>query len=169
VGVAAGIWIVARHLRLEFLRVLDYVSLLAPLWHVFGRLGCFAAGCCFGSQSDAPWAVRFTDPLCMVSSRLLGAALHPAQLYEAAGDMAVFAGLFFMVLPRLERGSMPAGVLSGVYFTAYGVLRFFMEFYRGDTVPAAFGLTAGQGLSFCLVACGLALVFWRRRKPCTLS
>lgn len=168
-SVAGGIWLFARRLKLEFLRLLDYASLIAPFWHVFGRLGCFAAGCCYGRPTIRPWAVRFTDPVSMVPENLLGTPLHPVQLYEAFGELGIFLVLFFIILPRVERGRVPRGVLTGMYFAAYGVLRIVVEFYRGDTVSGCLGLSSGQGLSLGLVLAGFAFVAWVCHKPCTRS
>ncbi len=165
-GVIGAVWLVARSRKVAFLRLLDYICLVAPLWHAFGRLGCFAAGCCFGRPASLPWAVRFTDRLSMVDRNLLGVPLHPTQLYEAAGNLGLFLALRGFVLPLLEDRRLSYGVLSGLYFAAYGVLRFGIEFYRGDAVPGLVGLSAGQGLCLLLLACGLALVAWARRQPC---
>jgi phosphatidylglycerol:prolipoprotein diacylglycerol transferase len=169
VGVVGGVWLMARRRKIAFLRLLDYVSLVAPFWHIFGRLGCFSAGCCYGRPTDEPWAVRFTDPRSMVPPELLGKSLHPTQLYEAFGDLAIFLALYFLVLPRLEQGRIRPGVLSGLYFAAYGILRFFNEFCRGDVVPGFLGLTGGQDLSLVLLASGLAMAVWGRREPCIPS
>jgi phosphatidylglycerol:prolipoprotein diacylglycerol transferase len=168
-GVVGGVWLMARRRRIPFLRLLDYVSLAAPFWHVFGRLGCFAAGCCFGRPARLPWAVRFTDPVCLVDRVLLGTPLHPTQLYEAFGEAGIFLGLWFLALPRVERGSLPFGTISGLYFVAYGLLRFVVEFFRGDTVSGVLGLTGGQDLCLVLMTAGLALIAWARHEPCTRS
>ena len=169
-GIVGGIWLFCRRKGLEFFRVQDYASQVAPFWHVFGRLGCFAAGCCFGRLTDMPWGVTFTDPHTMISPELLGRALHPAQLYEAAADLVLAAGLYFLILPKIESGRWPPGLLAAAHFAAYGVLRFFMEYFRADVVPLAAGLTAGQGLSLGLLVLAAA-TFWAAlkagRRPCT--
>jgi phosphatidylglycerol:prolipoprotein diacylglycerol transferase len=168
-GVVGGVWLLARCRRIPFLRLLDYVSLVAPFWHVFGRLGCFSAGCCFGRPTRLPWAVRFTDPVCLVDRSLLGAPLHPTQLYEAFGEAGIFLGLWFLALPRVERGLLPFGTITGLYFAAYGLLRFAVEFFRGDTVPGVLGLTGGQVLCLVLLAVGLSLIVGLQGKSCTQS
>jgi len=166
VGVVSGVGIMARRRRIAFLRLLDYVSLVAPFWHVFGRLGCFAAGCCYGRPSGLPWAVRFRDPASLVPENLLGIPLHPTQLYEASGDLGIFVAMYFLILPRFERGRLQPGTLTGLYFASYGVLRFFTEFYRGDAVRGFLGMTAGQLLSVALIAAGAVVAVWVRRPPC---
>ena len=168
-GVVGAVGLLARSRRIPVLRLLDYVSLLAPFWHVFGRLGCFAAGCCFGRPTQLPWAVRFTDPSCLVDRALLGTPLHPTQLYEAFGEAGIFLGLWVLVVPRVERGGLPFGTISGLYFAAYGLLRFGVEFFRGDTVRGVLGLTGGQVLCLVLLSAGLTLIVWARHKPCTQS
>ncbi len=168
-GVVAAVWVFACWRRCGFLSMLDHVCLGAALWHVFGRLGCFAAGCCYGRPTVRAWGVRFTDPSSMVPVGLRGVALHPTQLYEAAGELLIFLCLWLAVRPCLERGQIKPGFLTGAYFLAYSILRFSLEFWRGDTAPGLVGLSAGQILSLGLGFAGLGLILWRREAPCILS
>jgi prolipoprotein diacylglyceryltransferase len=113
---------------------------LAPsvsLAHVFGRLGCLMAGCCYGK----PWQLGVHFPPDSVAySELLsrhviyaGAectpGLHPTQIYEAAGEV-----LIFVVLTWLWRRRKFPGAVALVYAAAYGVLRFMLEIVRDDMV-----------------------------------
>ena len=158
-GVPLGIWLFCRRRKVPFLRLLDTICVMAPFWHVFGRAGCWLAGCCYGRPTDEPWGIAFRDPRSLVPAPWLGVPLHPTQLYEAFGDAVIAAGLY-LLLTRTENA--PPGLVAAAYFASYGVLRFFEEFYRGDTVPlGALGLTAGQGLGVGLVAFSLALTAWR--------
>jgi phosphatidylglycerol:prolipoprotein diacylglycerol transferase len=158
-AVPLGVWLLCRRRKLDFMRLLDALCVVAPFWHVFGRLGCLLAGCCYGRPTDEPWGIRFTDPASQVPQVWLGVSLHPTQLYEALGN-ALIAAALYLLLKRTEK-SRP-GLVTAAYFASYGVLRFFEEFYRGDTVPLGFlGLTAGQGLGAGLVAAALVLLSWR--------
>ncbi|MBI3551748.1 MAG: prolipoprotein diacylglyceryl transferase [Elusimicrobia bacterium] len=171
-SVIAGVWWFSRKIRADFFHVLDYVCQAAPFWHFFGRLGCFMAGCCFGRPTRVPWGVIFNDPRSMLAAeapQLLGVPIHPTQLYEAFGNLGIAAFLYFAILPRTERGELKAGVLSASYFVLYALLRFVEEFYRGDTVPLALGMTAAQGFCLALGAAGLALLAFAHRRPCTPS
>lgn len=149
-SVFLGVWIFCRRQKIAFKPVLDYVCRAAPLWHSFGRMGCFMAGCCFGRPTSSAFGVVFSNPESLVPERYLGVPLHPAQLYEAAGDLAIFFGLS-MIKPKKP------GTIAGIYFISYAVLRFSMEFFRGDTVAMG-SVTAGQLLSLGLVALGLACI-----------
>lgn len=164
-GVPLALWGLCRWKRIDFLRLFDVVCVMAPFWHVFGRFGCLMAGCCEGRPTKVPWAIVFRDPRSMVPPQWLGVPLHPAQLYEAFGD-AVIALVLYRVLVRTEDD--PPGLVAGLYFASYGALRFFLENYRGDTVPGVLGMTAGQNLGLGLIAFAAALLTWRRlcSRPC---
>ena len=56
---------------------MDLLSVCVPLFHVFGRVGCFLTGCCYGVVSD------FGFPL-------YGINRFPVQLVEALGNLAIF-------------------------------------------------------------------------------
>jgi len=61
-GVIAAIVIILAYLKFHKLPVLQYLDILAVglmLALVFGRIGCFLNGCCYGKPADVPWAVRF--------------------------------------------------------------------------------------------------------------
>jgi phosphatidylglycerol:prolipoprotein diacylglycerol transferase len=134
---AVAVWF-ARRERWSFWTVGDVFAPGLALGHAFGRLGCFAAGCCFGKITEVPWAVSFPrdsvafEELASASAVHPGAALtpplHPTQLYEAAGEAAL-AALLLWLRPRLRERP---GALLIVYAGAYAVLRFVVEMFRGD-------------------------------------
>ncbi len=163
-GAAAACGIYCRRKKLPFLKFLDGLCLVAPLWHAFGRLGCLAAGCCYGRPApELSWAVTFRDPRGLVAPALLGRPLHPAQLYEAAADLALAALLWVWARPRADSGRWAPGVLAGAYIGGYCLIRFFLENFRAD--GAAFsstGLTWAQALC---VAYAAAVVYLARRRP----
>lgn len=132
------------------------------LGHAFGRLGCFAAGCCYGKPFDGPWAVTFTSPLANATSGTpLDIPLHPTQLYEFAVEFFIFLLLLWM----WKRRSF-AGQLVGTYLFLYGIARYFLEFYRNDPERGSmFGgfMTVTQFVSILLVILGGIL--WMRREP----
>ncbi|HVP44052.1 MAG TPA: prolipoprotein diacylglyceryl transferase family protein, partial [Terriglobales bacterium] len=62
VGLLASYWYIRRN-RMAVLATCDVFAPGVALGHGIGRLGCFAAGCCFGKPTDLPWGVTFTNPL----------------------------------------------------------------------------------------------------------
>lgn len=162
-AVAVGAWYTWRY-KIHFATLGDVYAPGIALGHVLGRLGCFAAGCCWGKPTAAAWAVTFTDPY---SNRIvgvpLGVPLHPTQLYEAAAEVLIFGALLLL----WQRRRFPGQVFAA-YLMLYAVARFFIEFFRGD--PRGdfyFGntLSIAQVISVALfVVAGLYWLHQRRQR-----
>jgi len=136
----------------------ELADILAPaiaLAHVFGRLGCFAAGCCYGLPSNAPWAVTFSSSSCLAPT---GVELHPSQLYEAAGNFVMF-----IALDRMLRRPHKQGVVFGWYLFFYSVVRFAAEFFRGDERGGfVYRLSPGQIIAIAALILSVVII-WRRK------
>lgn len=116
-----------RKYKMPPIKILDMASPSMALGHFFGRLGCFAAGCCHGRTcaADFPLAVKFSDPLSLAPP---GVPLHPAQLYDALN-----AFILFVLLEWLYRRQRFEGQVLAVYGMTYAIGRSIVEEYRGDT------------------------------------
>lgn len=134
-----------RSNKLDAVRVLDISGPALFLGHMFGRIGCFLNGCCFGSPTRCPWAVTF--PADSIPALHYGSlALHPVQLYEAGSNFILFIVLY-MLLPKLRRGQG-----FSLYLIAYGLLRLVDEFFRGDNKIIMFDtFTISQVISIFLI------------------
>jgi phosphatidylglycerol:prolipoprotein diacylglycerol transferase len=152
----------ARWKKIPVLKLADYMFMGALMGHIFGRLGCFLAGCCYGRPTDLPWGVVFRDARSMIPPELLGVHLHPVQLYEAACNL-VLALVLWRVLLATEEGKCRPGLVAAGHFAAYGVIRFILEFLRGDTLPSVGPLTQGQTMGLVLIAASGGLMVWRSR------
>ena len=138
------------------------MDLFAPgvaIGHSIGRLGCFAAGCCWGRRCDLPWAVEFRSDA--ASDVPLHVPLHPAQLYESAANLVIFAFLY----RRSVRAHRP-GEIIGLYLVLYSMARFTIEFFREheQSLVGPFSLT--QWIAILLLALGtviLARTYGRRQ------
>ena len=164
-GIFAGAVLCAKILKLHRARLLDGVSLFLPAWLALARVGCFLNGCCCGRpmQHPWPWAVTFTDPRSAVPRELLGVPLHPAQLYEAAGNLVLLACLY-AVWRGVRRGRFPEGLVCSSFLAGYGLLRFTLEWFRADTQPFSRFLTVAQALALMLIALGIFFGLVCRRK-----
>lgn len=153
-------WWYLRVNRIPFLRAADVFAPGIAIGHAFGRVGCFAAGCCYGKETDVPWSVVFTNPNSQVDPGLLGVHLHPTQLYEMVVELINFAILYWLVKRKTFEGQV-----VGLYMILYGVARFFLEFLRGDPGRGeVFGIMTGTQL----IAIGLVIaggVLWMLRFP----
>jgi len=129
-----------------FLRGADQVIPFVAVGHAVGRIGCFANGCCYGIPTTAWFGVQFPDhPHPVV----------PTQLLESAGLIVLF-----LLLRRLQTPAVlkRPGTLFGTYLIGYAVLRFLLEFWRGDQPIVWDGLTLHQLISLALLLTGVGLV-----------
>ena len=137
-AVAVSVWYMRKH-RMSFFPYADAIIPSVAIGHAIGRLGCFAAGCCWGAACDArlPWAARFPPESLAYQSQVashaiqLGAAytipIHPTQLYEAVGELLIFCVLLFW-----QKRKRFHGELLALYLVLYAPLRAAIETMRGD-------------------------------------
>ena len=133
------------------------------LGHAIGRIGCFAAGCCYGKPTDHFWGVTFTNPVAKaVVGTPLGHALEPTQLFESAVELTNF----FILTWMFKRKKFDGQILSA-YLFLYGIARFFLEYLRDDPGRGSvFGglLTGTQLIAIGLVLTG-GLILYLRPAP----
>jgi phosphatidylglycerol:prolipoprotein diacylglycerol transferase len=163
-GVLAGLAVFAwgvRRAGLPLGRLLDSGAVAVPVSQTIGRMGCFMAGCCWGSQCDRPFAVTFGSEAHANTGVPEGVPLHPVQLYESAGNLLV-AALTYLVYRRPGR---KPGLAILTYLGLYALLRFAVEFFRGDAARGVHleglvrgGLSTGQITSLLVLAAVLALL-----------
>ncbi len=159
-GVTLAMAYVAWRDKLNFIRVVDYVSVGVPMGMLLGRLANFVNGELWGRVSDVPWA--------MVFPRAGDLPRHPSQLYQAGLEglamLVIMLALFWFTRARYR-----PGLLAGVFTTGMGVARFVNEFFREpDQQLADFaartGLSMGQWLTIPLILTGLIVVLYALRK-----
>ncbi len=126
---------------------------LAPglvIGHGIGRVGCFLTGCCFGSQCDLPWAVH-----------MHGGWVHPVQLYEAIGLFIL--GYFTLKWVGSKKDNL---FVVTRYLLIYSVLRFIVEYFRGDKIRGVywFDISTSQLISLGIFLISLAAIFTKNRK-----
>jgi phosphatidylglycerol:prolipoprotein diacylglycerol transferase len=160
VAVGVAFWYIARH-GLPFWTTCDVFAPGIALGHVTGRLGCFAAGCCYGKPTTLPWGVTFTNPLAAANvGTPLGMALHPTQLYEAGAELLIL--VFLLTTER--RGSRFAGRTFWTYLFLYAASRYVIEIYRGDPRGVVFGvMSTSQFISVILAPLSIAMLVWLAR------
>jgi len=172
-GVVAALVTIIVYCRrhgLPLWKVLDSAAPALALGQAIGRLGCFAAGCCYGTPAPGlPWGVCFTDPAAaQISGTPLcdpdapgGAAglLHPTQLYQASADFALFGLLY--VLSR--RARLAEGLRALTFIILYSISRGLLEFLRGDLERGVWpvpGTSLALSTSQLLSVAGLVYSIW---------
>ena len=159
-AVLVAFWYISRH-QLPFWTTCDVFAPGIALGHVTGRLGCFAAGCCYGRPTELPWGITFHNPLAAANvGTPLGIPLHPTQLYEAGAELLILG-----LLLGIERRGRPfAGRTFWLYMLLYAVSRYIVEFFRGDPRGEMFGMSTSQVISLVLAPLSLLMLVWLSRQ-----
>jgi phosphatidylglycerol:prolipoprotein diacylglycerol transferase len=146
-------------------KAVTYFSILVPgivLAHALGRIGCFLAGCCYGSVTDSIFGVSFpagSHAAHQYAGGPNGGSLPvlPTQLFEAVFELALFLVMLFTY--KKMRGHN-----IEIYFIAYGIFRFALEFLRGDERGGTgFFLTPAQLLCVIMWIAAALLILFKKR------
>lgn len=177
-AIAAVALVLRKHDTVTLARFGDLTALPIGVALVLARLGCFTAGCDYGTVTSGWTGVRFPagSPAwhdhvhsgLVPATRDVSLAVHPSQLYEALVGIAIVVAV--VAASRLWRNRFD-GALFLVAAGVYGAGRWLVENTRGDD---ARGFVAGMsfGQAFCIVllaAIALAAFASRRRARTALA
>jgi phosphatidylglycerol:prolipoprotein diacylglycerol transferase len=148
----AGI-LYARYKQIALWKLADVLAPSIPLGYVFGRIGCFLNGCCYGRACSLPWAVSYPPGNLNQAPTF---PVHPTQLYDSILSLILYIGLAW-----LYRRKKFDGQVFAAYLLCYAVTRSIVESFRGDySAPhyhSALHLTPAQLISIGIFAAGIAL------------
>ena len=149
IGAFLGALRYCTHFKVPFAKSVEIVIPTVPLFHAFGRIGCFFAGCCHGIEYDGIFSVTYRNAIGAPN----GVPLLPIQLFEAAGNLILFIFLTVLFLRRTNVS------LSGLYLMCYSAMRFSLEFFRGDAIRGnVFSLSTSQWISIFIFCAGVILM-----------
>ncbi len=163
-AVLAGIWVNHGYPRVELIRNLDRFIIYMPLAYAVARLGCLAAGCCGGAETDSILGMHAPDDHDQWANR------YPTQLLSGGAQLALFVFFFWLSRWREKpptQGGWKAwlnrpGALFWLYLLAFAVERFLMDFLRYDYRPIWGPLSLPQLLMLAVMA-GAAVWLARSR------
>jgi phosphatidylglycerol---prolipoprotein diacylglyceryl transferase len=170
-SIPVGIAYVLKH-RMGVWRVADLVGYSIPLGLFFGRMGCWFAGCCFGSPTTSGFAVRYNPGSpAFEQQRQAGLvaidALHslptiPAQLISAGFNFGIFLVCYFIVYPRRKYH----GATFWWFLLLYGACRFAIEGFRSDDRGLWLGslISTSQLIAIPMVLVALCMMYRGRRR-----
>jgi len=176
----AAIIVYSKNNKLSILKTIDIVAYAFPLGVVFGRIGCFLNGCCWGDvcSPDLPWAVTF--PKSVDANSLIDGSpaflhhlglglvsvsdsrslpIHPTQIYSALGNLSIF-----FVINALFKHRRRDGEITLLFCALYSVMRFVVEIFRDDNPPLFDGLTISQNASILVFTAAVTLFVIGRVK-----
>ena len=203
-GVIAGmlvlVWFFIRRYRrgqdASTLSLIDILASALAITHACGRIGCIAAGCCWGAVTTGSFGLRYPKGSFAYNALLndphfhdeivqngVTPLMHASQLYEACSELAIYGLLWWL----LSRRSKP-GIMAGTWLVSYGIVRFIVEMLRDDADRGYFFeavwpkvnallhissdhptiLTTSQGIALVMIALGIILLIYSaKKKRCT--
>ncbi|HIQ99832.1 MAG TPA: prolipoprotein diacylglyceryl transferase [Candidatus Scybalocola faecavium] len=156
IGGCIGVIVYARFFKENTVKLAEAFVPAVPLFHVFGRIGCFLAGCCYGILWDGPLGVTFTKSIVAPN----GISLLPIQLIEAGANVITF------VILLVFKGKLKKPLQNfGLYLVIYSIERFVFEFFRGDLARGAFlNVSTSQWISLILLPVGIYVLAVKPEK-----
>lgn len=150
-----------RRYNLPVWKVADLVAPGIAIGQAIGRLGCLAAGCCYGKPTQLPWGIRFTDIYVFETTGTpIDLPVHPTQIYES---LATFA--LFLLLVVARRWKSFDGQLFWIYAAAYSVIRFVIELFRNDPRGFVLGLVStSQFIAAILLPTSILVYFFLKAR-----
>lgn len=139
---------------------MDVIVPAFVLAQAFGRIGCFLGGCCYGIRSNSNFAIPYP-----VYTKMTGhieiIRVLPTNLFEAIGLFILFAILVFLKKKNTFI----------FYCFYYGIMRFCIEFLRGDDRGTIWGsiLSPSQYLSIFLFLIGFLILIIRKIRSKSIS
>ncbi len=167
--------------KLDYWLLADIAAPGVALAHGFGRIGCHLAGCCFGGVCEShlgttfpkvtlpdgeywqinPWFDHYYKGLIPEES-VHSLPVWPVQLMES-GALFLLTGVLVALLMYRQR----KGMVFGVYLASYAVIRFSLEFLRGDADRGLWfdGLmSTSQIISIGMLAAGIAIIATSKKR-----
>jgi phosphatidylglycerol:prolipoprotein diacylglycerol transferase len=165
-GIAAGTFaglVAARRMNLPVWITADALTPALALGTMFGRIGCFLNGCCYGRPTDLPWGVVFPhDSFAFLEFG--EQPVHPSQLYNAAAGLMLFA-----IFQALRGRFKVPGVMFWTFIATFALIRIPLDLtraYEPEAVLLRIGtadLTESQMMSVGLVLFAVLMILRLRR------
>jgi phosphatidylglycerol:prolipoprotein diacylglycerol transferase len=142
---------VVRRANLPPWSTADVFAPAIAIGQAIGRIGCFAAGCCYGAPWDPPLCVTYTHPESLAP---LHVPLFPSQLFAFLSGVAIYA-----VLVAYRPRRRAPGQVFWLYFVLASAARLAEDAFRGAEAKLAIfpWLSATQAISLVLGAFALVL------------
>jgi phosphatidylglycerol:prolipoprotein diacylglycerol transferase len=154
-GVFVATYLFAKKNNSTFFELSDFIAPIIPVSLFFGRIGNFINGELWGrvTTSNIPWAMVFPESGSMLPR-------HPSQLYEAIGE-GIILTIFLMIYSSKPR---KVGQTSGMFLIGYGVIRFFIEYFREpdaflENLERTTHLSMGQWLCVPMILAGIVIYY----------
>lgn len=161
-GAYAGVLIFCKVYKFWSHPELNHATVVFPLFHCFGRIGCALNGCCYGIEYHGPLALHYNESHIVAGANddIALFPRFPVQLLEAFLELLIFIFLIILYKKTRDRYS-----LTSIYLLIYSVIRFADEYLRGDAIRKIWGpFSTSQWISLVIFISVLIFLFFHHRK-----
>lgn len=154
-GYLLFLYLLCKMKKYSFSELGNLMASSIPLFHSFGRVGCFFAGCCYGVESDSWFAIPY-----IINEKAEMMRRLPVQLIEAGFELCLY-GFLCMLFWKDKKHETKNQYFLKIYLIVYALFRFVIEFLRGDMIRGVYwSLSFSQIISLILVSAILRHHFW---------
>ena len=165
--------------KMSIAKVADILGVSAALGLVFGRIGCFLNGCCFGKVTDVSWGICYPrivetvdpekiqlsyvsmhqDKIGLDAPQYFSHPVHPTQIYSSFYNLLIFLFLLWFFSKKKYHGQVALA-----FAVIYSIARFTVEFFRADNELYFNAYTISQLVSLIVfpTALGLLIYHWKK-------
>lgn len=141
--------------------MLDIIAPGVMLGQVIARWGNFMNQEAFGAKTSLAFLQGLHLPFFVIRQMYInGAYRQPTFLYESFFNLL---GLLLILALRHRRHLFKQGEVFCFYLIWYGIVRFFVEGMRTDSLYIGGTVRVSQALSLILILIGIGLIVYRRR------
>lgn len=155
-GIIAGIltiYIFSKRKEVSLLKLLDIFAPALALGQAIGRWGNFFNGEAFGPSTSLLNLQKIGVPQFIIDGMYIdGSYHHPTFLYESIGCLLIF--IIIILIRNIKNIKM--GQITSIYFILYGLIRFFIESLRQDSLML-FNFRVAQIISILMIIIGIIL------------
>ncbi len=146
-------YMICKIKKQDFAVYSTFLAIGIPLFHFFGRIGCFLGGCCYGIESDVwiAFAYKVADQQKVVKR-------IPVSLIEAVFELGMFVLVFYQYRKAEKENTIEKQLHSKIsfleqYLILYAIFRLIIEVWRGDEIRGVFwGISFSQIISIVILA-----------------
>lgn len=159
IGGVVGLYVYSKSFKISFKKLCMILIPVVPIFHSIGRIGCLLAGCCHGREYNGFGSITFYN----TEFAPVGIPLFPMQIVESICNLIIF--IIILLTYKKFKGTYKTIAL---YAVLYSIVRFVLEFYRGDAARGIVVLSTSQWISIALFIVGILLfVYDKKRKKDT--
>ena len=158
-GVIAGliflIFYTKKH-HVDTIKLMDIAAVSLVLGQAIGRWGNFFNKEAYGPITTLAKLKSLHIPGFIIDNMKIGGFYHhPTFLYESLGCLIIF--IILLIVRRIK--NVKTGTVSSIYLILYGILRFFIEGMRQDSLML-FNLKMAQCISLFSIIAGIGLLVY---------